>query len=158
MPPRVCLQGIQFLKTLTDNQMAQLVRTNSLTDKTGYFGHVYVNGASLADAMLQAGYCFSKPVMNKKMGPQKGPIGLGPGGGNLDGYPDPSFVGPGPSLMGGSMFSGDRQVAGKGPHRDQRNTVSPLGNHHPNMGGLGMGPPHMNQHHQPNMGFPMSIG
>lgn len=149
-------QGIQFLKSLTDSQMAHLVRNKTLADGSGVYGDLYVNDASIVDAMLQAGYCTVKPAMVKKgqplkQGPQ-GPMGQGA----PKGFVDPTVLGPGPQMMDSNVFSSERAGAIKGPGRDQRNTVSPLGNQ------LTLGQPWVTQtvvnQHQPNLGFPMKIG
>ncbi|XP_052262837.1 serine/threonine-protein kinase 31-like isoform X2 [Dreissena polymorpha] len=57
--------GIQFLQNLTFNQMAQLVKVHPVSDGSGFYGHIYVNAVSLADTMIQAGYCHLKPSMAK---------------------------------------------------------------------------------------------
>lgn len=154
----VSLQGIQFLKSITDNQMAQLTRIKSFTDKSGCFGDLYVNNTSLVDAMLQSGYCSTKPSM-KKPGPGKqGPVGShGPmPPSRPDPGLDPMSMNPGPQMMCNSMFAGPSERSGplKGPQRDQRNTVSPLANTH-DMMGPGMGQPDIMNQQPP---FPMKMG
>lgn len=141
------------MKSLTDSQMAQLVRNKTLADGNGVYGDLYVNDASIVDAMLQAGYCTVKPAMSKKGQPVKqGPMGQGA----PKGFVDPTVLGPGPQMMDSNIFSGERAGAIKGPGRDQRNTVSPLGNQPP-LGQSWVTQTVVNQH-QPNLGFPMKIG
>lgn len=143
--------------------MAQLVRTKPLSDGTGFYGNMYVGENSLADAMLQAGYCSVKPTMNKKVLQGKsgpfGSMGQVPGVGGPESFSDPSMMVPGPPMMGNSLFSGPGERSGpiKGPQRDQRNTVSPLG-HQPPVNQQGIGPPLSMNQHPPNMGFPLKIG
>lgn len=137
--------------------MAQLVRIHPLADKTGYFGQLYVNNTSLIDAMLQSGYCCTKPSM-KKTGPGKQGLSephmqMSPG--RLDMFPDPGMMASGPQLMGSSMFPGQGERSGplKGPQREQRSTVSPSGNTS-GMGGPGMGQPNMMNQQRP---YPIKI-
>ncbi|XP_053392636.1 serine/threonine-protein kinase 31-like isoform X2 [Mercenaria mercenaria] len=129
-------QGIQFLKSLTDNQMGQLVRTRTLADGSGSYGQIFVENVSLSESMIQAGYCQSRPAMGKSNQQPRQQLN------------DVSMLSevPGPQMMGQSFSAGMKA------QRD-RNTVSPLGQPPPLMG-----PPAMAQQHMPNMGFPIHIG
>ena len=117
--------------------MVQLIKTRPLTDGTGYFGHVIVNGQSINDAVIQAGHAYKRPMMDKSGGQQSNPKpfsnppsllgapGTPPLTGAGDGNPMmnkpqaqplmdmPGFQ-PGPAMMGNAMFGGR-----------ERNTRSP---------------------------------
>lgn len=117
--------------------MVQLIKTRPLTDGTGYFGHLIVNGQSINDAVIQAGHAYKRPVMDKSgqqppgpRPPTNPPSLLGapatpPLVGTGDGKPminkpiqqqmlEMPLMQPGPGMMGNAMFTGR-----------ERNTRSP---------------------------------
>ncbi|KAK3605443.1 hypothetical protein CHS0354_007526 [Potamilus streckersoni] len=59
-------KGIEFLKRLTDGQMAQVIKTKQLTDGTGYYAHVFIAGKSLAELAVQEGFATWRPLMGNK--------------------------------------------------------------------------------------------
>ena len=122
--------------------MIQIIKTRPLTDGTGYFGHIIVNGQSVNDAMIQAGHAIKRPSMDKtnqqaNTRPSNQPsllgagapgtpplLGAGDGSNPLINKPLPQpllgdmpALQPGPTLMGSGMFN----------QRD-RNTRSPSDN------------------------------
>ena len=109
--------------------MVQLIKTRPLTDGTGYFGHLIVNGQSINDAVIQAGHAYKRPQMDKSGGQQSntkpfsnppsllGAPGTPPLTGAGDGNPmmnkhpgtpmmDVGGMQPGPAMMGNAMFGG----------------------------------------------------
>ncbi|XP_052776384.1 serine/threonine-protein kinase 31-like [Mya arenaria] len=168
-------QGIQLLKTLTDNQMAQLIKTRPLSDGTGFYGNVFVNDTSLGDAMLTSGYCIVNPKMGKKgPGLQQGQLNRpsdnwdykgpeGPVMNSKDSYVD---ITPGPPMMKLGQFNRPDRGGGimgqrnTGPHMGGGGgNVLPLGmGHHSNNMSSVMGQPVPPQQQQQNMGFPAKIG
>ena len=120
--------------------MIQLIKTRPLTDGTGYFGHIIVNGQSINDAMVQAGHATKRPSMdkaNQQANPrQSNQPSFGPGApgtppllGAGDGIsplmskavPQPLFemasMQPGPAMMGNAMF-GQRDRNTRSPASD----------------------------------------
>ena len=117
--------------------MVQLIKTRPLTDGTGHFGHVIVNGQSINDAMIQAGHAYKRPSMDKTS-QQQNPrpsnqsnissllgapgtpplIGAGDGKNPMMSKPNPvpllgadMSLQPGPAMMGNTMFgSRDRHL------------------------------------------------
>ncbi|WAQ96045.1 hypothetical protein MAR_028735 [Mya arenaria] len=168
-------EGIQLLKTLTDNQMAQLIKTRPLSDGTGFYGNVFVNDTSLGDAMLTSGYCIVNPKMGKKgPGLQQGQLNRpsdnwdykgpeGPVMNSKDSYVD---ITPGPPMMKLGQFNRPDRGGGimgqrnTGPHMGGGGgNVLPLGmGHHSNNMSSVMGQPVPPQQQQQNMGFPAKIG
>ena len=114
--------------------MVQLIKTRPLTDGTGFFGHLIVNGQSINDAVIQAGHAYKRPQMDKSGGrdqqPNTKPFSNPPsllgapgtppliGGGDASMNPmmnkhpgtpamvDTAAMQPGPAMMGTSMFGG----------------------------------------------------
>ncbi|KAL4239766.1 RNA catabolic process [Mactra antiquata] len=138
-------QAIQFLKSLTDNQMAQLVRTRHIADGSGCYGNLYVNDNSLSELMINAGYCNNRPVMGGKSNQS------GKGLQNDSAFSDAS----GGMLLGPSGFAGGGGGGGGnrgGNAKRDRNTMSPL--NQPSVMPQSMGQQQM----MPNLGFPLQIG
>lgn len=136
----IYFQGILFLKSLTDNKMAQLVRTRPLADGSGYYGDLIVNNFSLSDSMIQAGYCQSRPVMGKQnqmIKQQQNDTCM---------FPEVS----GHQQLVVSSFSCVTK-----PQRDHR-TMPPLGQP-PSIIGPPSGQPSVGPTHITNMGFPQQI-
>ena len=164
------------MKTLTDGQMAKLEKTRPLADSSGFYGNVYINGQSLGEAMLQAGYCIVNPQMNKKGFHREGPNMLklkGPEGAQRlkspDGFLDMN-AGPPPMMPGGGqpfgrqersgMQQGARKIGGPPMGQGPQGHQGPGGPNNmgrqPNLSTL-MSQPPPNFNPQPNMGFPHKI-
>lgn len=69
------MQGITFLRNLVDSKEVEITTTARLTDQTGYYAEIYVDGVSVIDKMLEAGHAFRKPGMDMRANKTRGVMG-----------------------------------------------------------------------------------
>ncbi|KAJ8319001.1 hypothetical protein KUTeg_004092 [Tegillarca granosa] len=55
--------GAEFLRKLTDNKILELIRTNPLTDGSGHYGIITVEGQVLNTLVINEGFALTRPAM-----------------------------------------------------------------------------------------------
>ena len=74
-------QATKHLRDLIEGKEIEVFTTARLSDQTGYYGEILMDGASINEKMLETNYVFRKPGLEQKGLLKNRP--QGPGGDGL---------------------------------------------------------------------------
>ena len=58
------LQGIEFLRKLTDGQVIDAQKTIPLKDNSGHYGNLFMGDICLNEQVKEQGYAYMRPAMS----------------------------------------------------------------------------------------------